>query len=80
VNNFQENVDGTTQSSSVKSGGGFITFDDTGEILISPVADVISLKRMGLDPQNPPRPVPLNTDQKHLLAHHRKETFLSAAE
>jgi hypothetical protein len=57
---------------------GFISFDDSGEVLISPVADVVSLRRMGLDPQNPPRPLPLNTDQKHFLSHHRKEIFLAA--
>ncbi len=59
---------------------GFISFDDTGEILISPVADTNSLKRMGLDAAHPPRPLPFNTDQKHFLAHHRKEIFLAAAE
>ncbi len=59
---------------------GFITFDDTGGVLISPVADTTSLRRMGLDPQNPPRPQPFNTDQKYFLAHHRKEIFLAAAE
>jgi hypothetical protein len=59
---------------------GFISFDDGGEILISPVADTTSLKRMGLDPHHPPRPLPFNTDQKHFLSHHRREIFLSAAE
>ena len=57
---------------------GFISFEDNGEVLISPVADVVSLRRMGLDSQNPPRPLPLNTDQKHFLSHHRKEIFLAA--
>ncbi len=57
---------------------GFISFDDNGEVLVSPVADVVSLGRMGLDPANPPRPLPFNTDQKHFLAHHRKEIFLAA--
>jgi hypothetical protein len=57
---------------------GFITFDDNGEVLVSPVADVVSLKRMGLDPANPPRPLPFNVDQRHFLAHHRKEIFLAA--
>jgi putative restriction endonuclease len=59
---------------------GFITFEDNGEVLISPVADTTSLRRMGLDPQRPPRPLPFNIDQKHFLAHHRKEIFLAAAE
>jgi hypothetical protein len=57
---------------------GFISFDDNGEILISHVADVVSLHRMGLDPANPPRPLPFNIDQRHFLAHHRKEIFLGA--
>jgi putative restriction endonuclease len=59
---------------------GFISFDDTGEVLVSPVADDISLKRMGLNPDSHPRPLPFNSDQKHFLAHHRKEVFLAAAE
>lgn len=58
---------------------GFISFEDSGEVLISPVVDVVSLKRMGLDPQRPPRPTSFNTDQKHFLAHHRREIFLAAA-
>jgi hypothetical protein len=58
---------------------GFISFEDNGEVLVSPVVDVVSLKRMGLDPQRPPPPVPFNTDQKHFLAHHRREVFLSPA-
>jgi putative restriction endonuclease len=58
---------------------GFITFEDSGEVVVSPVADVISLKRMGLDPERPPRLLPFNIDQKHFLAHHRREVFLSAA-
>jgi len=57
---------------------GFISFEDNGEVMVSPVADAVSLRRMGLDPQNPPRPLAFNTDQKHFLAHHRKEIFLAA--
>lgn len=59
---------------------GFISFEDNGEILISPVVDVVSLKRMGLDREHPPRPIPFNVDQKHFLNHHRREVFLSATE
>lgn len=58
---------------------GFISFEDNGEVIISPVADQESLKRMGLDPERPPRPQPFNCDQKHFLAHHRREVFLAAA-
>jgi putative restriction endonuclease len=57
---------------------GFISFDDNGEVIVSPVADVVSLRRMGLDPANPPRPLPFNTDKKYFLSHHRKEIFLAA--
>ena len=58
---------------------GFISFEDSGEVMISPVADVVSLKRMGLDPKHPPRPLAFNMDQKHFLDHHRHEVFLAAA-
>ncbi len=58
---------------------GFITFDDSGEVIVSPVADVHSLRKMGLDPERPPRPIPFNSDQKHFLNHHRREIFLTAA-
>lgn len=57
---------------------GFISFENNGEVLISPVADLISLKRMGLDPQKPPRPSSFNQDQRHFLDYHRREVFLSA--
>ena len=33
---------------------GFISFDDNGELLVSRVADVRSLQRMGVDPDLPP--------------------------
>jgi hypothetical protein len=55
---------------------GFISFDDSGEVLISPVADLASLRRMGLDSERRPRPLGFNTDQKFFLDHHRREVFL----
>ncbi len=58
---------------------GFISFEDSGDVMISPVVDVASLKRMGLHPERPPRPLPFNSDQRHFLDHHRREIFLSAA-
>jgi putative restriction endonuclease len=57
---------------------GFISFEDNGGVMISPVVDRVALKRMGLDPASPPNPIPFNVDQKHFLAHHRKEIFLAA--
>jgi putative restriction endonuclease len=59
---------------------GFISFQDSGELMLSPVADIASLGRMGVDRSNPPRPVSFNTDQKHFLNYHRTEIFLAAAE
>jgi hypothetical protein len=59
---------------------GFISFEDNGQIIISPVAEVDSLRRMGLDPNNPPRPLPFNSDQKHFVSYHRSEIFLSGVE
>lgn len=56
---------------------GFITFDDSGETLISPVADRDSLWRMGVDPQRPPRVGGFNTDQRFFLQHHRSSVFLA---
>ena len=58
---------------------GFISFEDNGEVMIAPVADVVSLRRMGLDHDHPPRPLAFNSDQKHFLNHHRREIFLAAA-
>jgi hypothetical protein len=57
---------------------GFISFDDDGELLVSGVADVRSLKRMGADPDSPPRPLAFNRDQRHFLEFHRREVFLGA--
>jgi len=57
---------------------GFISFEENGALLISPVVDVTSLRRMGVDPSNPPRRVSFNTDQRHFLTHHRREIFLAA--
>jgi hypothetical protein len=55
---------------------GFISFADSGETLISPIADTDSLRRMGVDPGNPPRVGGFNSDQKHFLQHHRTSIFL----
>lgn len=55
---------------------GFITFRDDGRLLVSPVADLVSLRRMG---------VPAEADvggfsrgQRGYLAFHRDEVFLAA--
>lgn len=57
---------------------GFISFEDNGGLLVAHVADVTSLKRMGLDPDSPPRPLAFNGDQRGFLEFHRREVFLGA--
>jgi putative restriction endonuclease len=59
---------------------GFISLEDSGDAIVSPVVDLVSLRRMGLDHSNPPSPLPFNVDQGHFLDFHRGEIFLSAAE
>jgi len=59
---------------------GFISFDDSGETLISPVADQDSLRRMGVDPDRPPRVGSFNSDQRSFLNHHRTSIFLAQVE
>ena len=58
---------------------GFISFDDRGVVLVSPVAHTDSLIRMGLDPQNTASTGVLNEEQKIYMSYHRDEVFLSAA-
>lgn len=58
---------------------GFITFDDDGEVILSPIADNESLERMGVE-TDPPRNVgTFNADQKYFLNYHREEIFLKSA-
>lgn len=56
---------------------GFISFDDRGDTLISPVADRAALRRMGVDADAPPRVGDFNSDQKYFLEHHRSSIFLA---
>lgn len=54
---------------------GFITFEDTGALVISPVADLVSLNRMGVTSSQTPAGR-FNSDQRHFLDFHRKQVFL----
>ncbi len=56
---------------------GFISFQDSGETLISPVADRESLCRMGVNVESPPRVGSFNDEQKYFLRHHRSSVFLA---
>lgn len=55
---------------------GFISFEDNGDLITSPIADTRSLKRMGVETKNVGQ---FNTDQKHFLDYHRKEILLKSA-
>jgi putative restriction endonuclease len=57
---------------------GFISFADEGEVLISPVADRVSLRRMGVECAKPILTGRFNSDQKHFLEYHRTQIFLKA--
>lgn len=57
---------------------GFIPFADEGEALISPVADRVSLRRMGVECEKPILTGRFNGDQKHFLEYHRTQIFLKA--
>ena len=57
---------------------GFISFDDDGGVLVSPVADRESLHRMGVDCTRPLFAGRFNSDQRHFLDYHRQEIFLQS--
>jgi putative restriction endonuclease len=58
---------------------GFISFDDGGELITSPIADTRSLKRMGIDTDQVLNVGRFNGDQKYFLAYHREEILLKSA-
>lgn len=58
---------------------GFISFTDDGEVLVSPVADMDALPRMGVKCHEQIFTGRFNSDQRHFLEYHRQEIFLKAA-
>lgn len=58
---------------------GFISFDDNGELITSPTADKISLKRIGIETNQVINVGQFNSDQKHFLDYHRREILLKSA-
>ncbi|MCE9637082.1 MAG: HNH endonuclease [Planctomycetes bacterium] len=56
---------------------GFISFEDNGELLVSPVADTHSLARMGISPNERVRVGAFSAGQRHYLEYHRSEILLS---
>ncbi len=57
---------------------GIITFSDDGELIVSPIADTVSLNRMGVFTEQTVTVGDFNSDQKHFLNYHREEIFLKA--
>lgn len=57
---------------------GFLTFEDRGDVVISPVAHVPSLVRMGLDPGRLANGAGFSQGQRDYLAFHRANVFLKA--
>jgi len=57
---------------------GFISFDDRGGLLVSPVAHVPSLVRMGIDPATLKNVGVFSAGQRRFLDFHRESVFLEA--
>lgn len=57
---------------------GFISFHDSGRLLVSPVTAVVSLERMGLETSSPVEVGTFSSGQKEYLDYHRNFIFLEA--
>ena len=55
---------------------GFLSFEDNGNVLVSPVAHVQSMARMGLDPSNLKNAGAFSEGQRRYLEFHRDSVFL----
>ena len=55
---------------------GFISFEDNGQLIVSPVADRPSLARMGVDTTRPVQVGSFTSEQKHFLDYHRNAVLL----
>jgi hypothetical protein len=54
---------------------GFISFENDGAMIISPVADSPSMLRMGIDPGAPPNPGSFSAGQRRFLDYHRENVL-----
>jgi hypothetical protein len=57
---------------------GFISFEDTGRLIISPVAHRLSLQRMGIDVTTPINVGGFTNGQKLFLDFHRNSVLLES--
>lgn len=55
---------------------GFISFEGNGELLISPVANLVSLERMGIPSNRISNVGTFSSGQKDFLSYHRENVFL----
>jgi hypothetical protein len=55
---------------------GLISFEDTGDLLVSPVADRLDLPKMGIDLSRPLNVGGFTSGQKYYLAFHRRDLLL----
>ena len=58
---------------------GFISFEDSGDLITSPIADTLSLQRMGVPTEAIINVGRFNSDQKYFLGYHRSEILLKSA-
>lgn len=57
---------------------GFVSFEDSGRLLVSPVADALSLKRMGIDPEVRVNVGTFSQGQRQYLDFHRENVLRMA--
>jgi putative restriction endonuclease len=57
---------------------GFISFENTGQLVVSPVADPVSLKRMGIDRDAPVNVGAFSEGQRQYLEFHRENVLRMA--
>ena len=58
---------------------GFIAFEDNGKVIVSPVAHSESLRRMGINPRQPPTVGTFSTGQRRYLEFHRENVLLRSS-
>lgn len=58
---------------------GFIAFEDSGQVIVSPVAHRQSLVQMGIDPKSPPSVGTFSAGQRRYLEFHRENVLLRSS-
>jgi hypothetical protein len=58
---------------------GFIAFEDSGRVIVSPVAHRQSLAQMGIDPAHPPSVGSFSSGQRRFLEFHRENVLLRSS-